>query len=461
MPTPLVDALRSYADREPLRFHMPGHKGRALPLAELKWLTPIDVTELTDTGNLYGPGEPFDAAQALWAERFGFERCQFLTGGSTQGVHTGLALCCKPGDKVLLDRGSHRSAFHAMALLDLRPVWLERPWLAQENLTGPISPGDVERALDRDPEIKTVCITSPTYAGVLSNVAAISRIVRARALRLFVDGAHGAHLPFLGLEPFWGADCVVTSAHKTLPAMGQSALLFANGFAPDRVRELASVFGTSSPSYPMLASLDAARDWMEQWGTHKYERTAVRVAELRQQLPSLRPQHGLSLDPTRLVLKAKDGYALARALEERGVVPEMADRGHVILICTCQDDELAFRVLTQKLEELREQLGGCPPLPPPPLPEMALTPRQALFAPRETVALEQAAGRIAAGHIAPYPPGVPVVAPGERIEKKHLAYLNEIGYNRKSVAVVTFSPEKTVLTGVTKKSASFFQEKRS
>lgn len=440
MPTPLYDALRAYADREPFRFHMPGHKGRSLPLAELKWLAPIDVTELTGTGNLYEPGEPFDAAQALWAERFGFERCQFLTGGSTQGVHTGLALCCAPGDKILLDRGSHRSAFHAMALLDLRPVWLERPWLARENLIGPISPGDVEKALDQNPDIKTVCITSPTYAGVLSNIGAISRIAHAHGARLFVDGAHGAHLPFLGLEPFWGADCVVTSAHKTLPAMGQTALLFANGFQPDRVRELASVFGSSSPSYPMLASLDACRDWMERWGIQKYERAAVRVAELRRRFPSLRPGptcgDGLSLDPTRLVLKARDGHAFAQALEQRGVVPEMADKGHVVFICTCQDDDFAFRVLTRKLEELREQMGDCPPLPPPPLPETVLTPRQALFAPRETVPLEQSAGRIAASSIAPYPPGVPVVAPGERIEKKHLAYLTEIGYNKKDCCVV-------------------------
>ena len=436
MPTPLVDALRSYADREPFRFHMPGHKGRSLPLAELKWLAPLDVTELDGTGNLYEPGEPFDSAQGLWAERFGFERCQFLTGGATQGVHTGLALCCAPGDKILLDRGSHRSAFHALALLDLQPVWLERPWLRGENLIGPISPGDVEKALDRDPEIKTVCITSPTYAGVLSNVAAISRIAHAHGARLFVDGAHGAHLPFLGLEPFWGADCVVTSAHKTLPAMGQTALLFTNGFDPERVRQMASVFGTSSPSYPMLASLDAARDWMEQWGTQKYERAAVRAAELRRQFPCLQPENGLSLDPTRLVLKARDGHALARALEDKGVIPEMSDRGHVILICTCQDDEFVFRVLTKKLEELRELMGDCPPLPPPPLPEPVLTPRQALFAPRETVELAQSAGRIAASSIAPYPPGVPVVAPGERIEKKHLAYLNQIGYNSRSAAVI-------------------------
>lgn len=446
MPTPLVDALRAYAAREPARFHMPGHKGKSLPLAELNALASIDVTELTGTGNLYEPGEPFDAAQALWAERFGFEQCQFLTGGSTQGVHTGLALCCKPGDKILLDRGSHRSAFHAMALLDLEPVWLERPWLERENLTGPVSRPTVERALNRHPDIKMVCITSPTYSGVLSDVAAIAQTAHAHGARLFVDGAHGAHLPFLGLKPFRGADGVVTSAHKTLPALGQTALLFVNGFEPDRVRELASVFGTSSPSYPLMASLDGARDWMERRGIQEYERAAARVADLREKFPSLRPGGppcggptcwgGLSLDPTRLVLKAKDGHALARALEDRGIIPEMADRGHVTFICTCQDGDAGFHRLEQALDELRERMGDCPPLPPPPLPEMALTPRQALFAPRETVELERSAGRIAAGQVAPYPPGVPVIAPGERIEKKHLAYLNEIGYNSHGVAVI-------------------------
>lgn len=429
MPTPLYDALKAYAASSPLRYHMPGHKGKFLPVPELTGLAPLDVTELPLTGNLYAAGPPFDQAQRLWAEIFGFELCQFLTGGSTMGVHTGLALCTRPGDRVLIDRGCHRAVFHALALLDLEPVWLERPWLGGENLAGPIAPGDVEKALDRDPEIKTVCITSPTYLGVLSNIGAISRVVHARGGKLFVDGAHGAHLPFLGLAPFQGADCVVASAHKTLPAMGQSALLFANGFAPDRVRQMASVFGTSSPSYPMMASLDACRDWMEKWGAQEYERAAVRTAELRRRFPSLRPEYGLSLDPTRFVLKVKDGPAFARRMEERGVCPEMEDGGHVVLICTAQDGDEDFLRLERVLEELREQMGDCPPIPAPPLPQRALSPRRALFAPGKVRPLQDCEGEIAASQIAPYPPGVPVVAPGEQITKKELAYLREIGYN--------------------------------
>ena len=429
MPTPLYDALKAYAASSPARFHMPGHKGKFLPVPELMGLAALDVTELPSTGNLYTAGAPFDEAQRLWAEVFGFEFCQFLTGGSTMGIHTGLALCARPGSRVLVDRGCHRAVFHALALLDLEPVYIERPWLADENLAGPIAPQDVEKALDRNPEIKTVCITSPTYLGVLSNIGAISHMVHARGGRLFVDGAHGAHLPFLGLAPFWGADCVVVSAHKTLPAMGQSALLFANGFAPDRVRQLASVFGTSSPSYPMMASLDTCRDWMEKWGIQEYGRTAVRVAELRKKCPSLRPEHGLSLDPCRLTLKVKDGPSFAKRLEERGVSPEMEDGGHVVLICTAQDSGEDFVRLEKILKELQDQTGDCPPIPAPPLPQKRLSPRQALFAPGETRPLKDCEGKISASQIAPYPPGVPVVAPGEQITKKELAYFSQIGYN--------------------------------
>ena len=431
MPTPLYDTLRKYADREPLRFHMPGHKGIIYQPSDLRWMAPIDVTELPETGNLYEAGEPFDSAQALWAELFGFDRCQFLTGGSTMGIHTGLALCARPGEKALMDRSCHRSAFNALALLDLEPVWLERPWLREENVVGPISPGEVEKALEEHPEVKTVCITSPTYAGVLSNIGAISRIVHAHGGKLFVDGAHGAHLPFLGLAPFWGADCVVVSAHKTLPAMGQSALLFASGFDPDLVRRTASVFGTSSPSYPMLASLDVVRDWMIRWGTEKYRQVAVQVAELRQKFPSLtdRPYHGFSLDPTRFVLKVKDGPAFVEKLGKRGYVPEMEDGGHVVFICTCQDTGKVIPYLTKHLEELRDMMGDCPPIPAPPLPQRVLSPRAALFAPSRLLPLELCEGELSACHIAPYPPGVPVVAPGERISKKELAYLEKIGYN--------------------------------
>lgn len=435
--TPLYDAIRAYAARTPARFHMPGHKGSFLPVPELQSMAPLDVTEVGPTGDLFSGGEPFDTAQRLWAERFGMEDCLFLTGGSTLGLHAALALFCRPGDPVLIDRGCHRSVYNALALLELEPVYLPRPWLEREGVAGPISPADVENLLDSHPKIKTVCITSPTYSGVLSDGKEISRILHARGGNLIVDGAHGAHLPFLGVDAFSGCDALICSAHKTLPALGQSALLLTNGVDPRRVRQMTSVFGSSSPSYPMMISLDCARDYLDGKGTEEYRRVARRTAALRAAFPSLQ-EGALRLDPTRLTLTAPDGYALAQALEGENIFPEMADSGHVVLILTAQDSEDDLNRLEEALERHRDLLGASPLLPAPPLPRRACSLRQALFAPVERLPLERCLGRVAAGQLAPYPPGVPVVAPGEVIGEKELAYLREIGYNNSDVPVMCF-----------------------
>lgn len=434
MPTPLYDRIKYFADQAPLRMHMPGHKGKPLPVPELAEMARLDFTELSPTGNLYEAGEPFDTAQQLWAEVFGFDHCQFLTGGSTMGVHTGLTLCCPPGSTVLVDRGCHRSVFHSMALLDLTPIYLPRPWLEEEGVVGPFSPAAVEAALKNHPEIKTVCITSPTYFGLLSDIPAISQIVHRYGAKLMVDGAHGAHLPFLGVQAFAGADAVVVSAHKTLPALGQSALLLTNGFSPEQVRRYATLYGSSSPSYPILISLDAARDYLQGDGGQEYRRVAVRTQQLRARFPSIR---GTDLDPCRLSIKTKDGPALARALEEQGIYAEMEDGGHVVFILTCADSDADLERLARALEDCRSLLGDREdPLPSPPVPAIAVSQRTALFSRTETLPLHQCEGRVAACQLAPYPPGIPVVAPGERISKKELSYFHEIGYNNLSVQVM-------------------------
>ena len=446
--TPLYDALRAFADARPLRMHMPGHKGRPLPAPELAGLSALDFTELPPTGDLFSGGDAIEAAEALWAKAFRMAHCLFLTGGATQGVQAALALACRPGDTVLLDRGSHRSAYNALALLDLRPVYLERPWLPQAGVTGPIDPAAVEAALKTRPDIKTVCITSPTYYGVLSDLPALAAVCRAHGAVLVVDGAHGAHLPFLGNFDLAAADLAVVSAHKTLPAPGQSALLLAGAsprptadalasrcFTQAELRWAASLTGSSSPSYVLMAALDACRAYMEAEGAAAYRRTAEQVAALRCHYPSL-TEGDAPLDPARFVLRCSGGFAAQERMEALGVWPEMADAGHVVFIPTCADGPEQFARLRAALDTLTP--GDCPPFPPPPpLPEAVLTPRQALFSPREHLPLARAEGRVCAQQIAPYPPGVPVVAPGERICKKSIAYLDEIGYNtREDIAVV-------------------------
>lgn len=430
MNTPLLTALRTFADTGPLRLHMPGHHG-SMPLPEWAAAARLDFTELPPTGDLFGGEGPIMEAQKLWAERFGMDECLFLTGGSSQGIHTALTLACSPGDGILVDRGSHRSVYHSMALLDLRPVYLSRPWLG--GVTGPIDPDMVARQLECHPEIKTVCITSPTYYGVLSDLKRISSIVHARGARLVVDGAHGAHLPWLLDDPFEGVDLLVASAHKTLPAPGQTALLFARGFDHRALRRAGSVYGSSSPSYPMMAALDWTRAWMEEEGAARYCQTARLTEGLRQRWPSLRTE-GAVLDPTRFVWRVNGGHEAREALEREGIYPEMSDPGHVVMILTCQDGPAELARLEDGMKKFSTKSGGIvEKLPPPPaVPEVRLTLRQALFAPRETLPLSAAEGRIAASQIAPYPPGIPVLAPGELIQKKYLAYLNKIGYNIES-----------------------------
>ena len=245
---------------------------------------------------------------------------------------------------------------------------------------------------------------------------------------LVVDGAHGAHLPFLGDYGLAAADLLVVSAHKTLPAPGQSALLFSNGaFSHADLRRAGSIYGSSSPSYPMMAALDLCRAHMLEGGGEAYRKTAAEVARLRQLFPAL-TEEDAPLDPARLVVCAPDGYAAQAALEAQNVWPEMADGGHVVFIPTCADGPGDFARLEEALQGVH--LGPCPGCPPPPPPpEMALTPRQALFAHRRTLPLAEAEGLVAACQVAPYPPGVPVIAPGERVDKKSIAYLKQIGYN--------------------------------
>ena len=424
--TPLYDALTAFAARDPLRMHMPGHKGK--PLLGLDNLAAIDFTELPPTGNLFDGGGAIGEAEELWAEVFHMDSCLFLTGGSTQGVLAALTLACNPGDTVLLDRGSHRSAYNALALLDLKPVYLDRPWLDQAGVTGPISPERVEEQLTAHPEIKALCLTSPTYYGVLSDLPALAEVMHRRGGVLVVDGAHGAHLPFLGDYGLNAADLLVVSAHKTLPAPGQTALLFSNGtFSHADLRRAGSIYGSSSPSYAMMAALDLCRAHMLEGGADAYRKTAEEVDRLRNTFPAL-TEEVAPLDPTRLVVCAPDGYAAQDALEGRNVWPEMADGGHVVFIPTCADGRSDFARLEEALRQV--DLGPYPGYPAPPEPpELVLTPRQALFAPRKSLPLEQAEGQVAACQVAPYPPGVPVIAAGERLDKKSIAYLKQIGYN--------------------------------
>ncbi len=438
------DSLVEFAEKKPLRLHMPGHKGRAMAMEEWDALAPLDFTELEPTGNLYGGDDWLEDAQRLWAWDWGMDTAFFCTGGSTQGLFTLFHLFTHPGDTVLVDRVSHKSIHNAMALLDLHPIWLSRPWDEANCTQKAVDPAEVERQLTAHPELRAVVITTPTYYGVLTPLEEIAACCHRHGAKLIVDGAHGAHLPLvlerkhnclLGYNPYACCDGVTISTHKTVAAPGQTAVVLANRVALPEVRRASALTSTTSPSYVMLAALDKLRSWM--W-KHRdaYRRTAAWCSELRRRYPTLR---GEGLDPCRLVFQVEDGEKLSKRLQAMGIYPELEDRHHVVAILTAAEEEEDLHRLCRALNfyGYLDQAPYAAHLAPPPLPERAMEPRDARFAPCGKCHLERAVGKTAAEVIAPYPPGVPVVAPGEVISEKILAYLYQLCYDKSSVVLVT------------------------
>lgn len=412
---------------------MPGHKGK--PLVFRENIETLDFTEIEGTGNLYEQGEPFDQGQALWAEKFGFDNAQLLTGGSTQGVYTALSLALSEGDRVLLDRNCHRSAFHILGLLGCDPIYLQRKWVDRWQIADRVEPEQVEDLLNKHPDIKTICITSPTYYGVLSDIQAISEVCHAHNAVLVVDGAHGAHLPWLGIDHYRGADAVAISAHKTLATLGQSAVLLTNNYPKNEVAYKASLFGTSSPSYPILISLDLARDHLDREGGEHYRKVAARVNTMRNIFPSIKGEH---IDQTRLTLLHPQAKEVASQLEQQGIFLEMSTQCHLVAIFTNADTMEDFDRFEQAITpffqgEMRE-LGDY--APPTRLPEQILSIRNGILSNKITVGLQNTLGKTAAVPLAPYPPGVPVVAVGEKITQTELDYFSKIGYTNTAVQVV-------------------------
>lgn len=435
MNTPLFDAIRGLADASSTRFHIPGHKGKNLfPNTDF---FALDFTEITPTGNLYEGGEPFQQAQQLWADTFEMEHAQFLTGGSTQGVYSGLTLCTQKGDHILLDRGSHRSAYHISALRGLTPHYLQRTWLENYQVTSVVDPHHVKQQLEKHPNIKAVFITSPTYYGFISDIPTIAEICHQHGAKLVVDAAHAPHFPWLQGADFGKADVVTVSAHKTLPALGQGAVLLTSGFPPREVGEVAALYGTSSPSYPILCSIDYARGWMDEIGGGKYNEILENVEELRKNLPTIPSNQ--PIDPLRLTILTPNAKKLAQMLEEQGIYFEMGTSCHLVAVVTGLDDPQTLTNLQETLAPFCSTATTLPDLAPPTtLPTVAISLEHAFYAPKKFQPLHQSVGEIAASNVAPYPPGVPVVAMGERISQEIVDYLEKIGYNtQQEVAVVT------------------------
>lgn len=443
METPLFDALTAYASSSPLRLHMPGHKGVLPGVFEAP--AALDVTELPPTGNLYTGEGPISPAEDLCARAAGASDALFFSCGSTQGIFTMLAAAVGMGGTLILDRGSHKSVYHGMGLLNITPVYLTPPLLPGPGLPAPITPALLEPVLRANPRARAVFLTNPTYYGLRTEIAPLADLCHDFGVFLLVDEAHGAHFPFVGEKSAasLGADLSVASAHKTWPALGSSAILYRNkrfDISKQELKTRSAIFATTSPSFPILASIDYARGLLEGEYGAKYRKTAEYTARLRDAINENTPFHalcpgdGLLLDPCRLTVDTLhgglSGFEADKLLQAQNIYMEMADERYIVAILTCCDGPAEFSRLYGALRALPS--GGKEPdapLPPLPEPKLRCSIRQGLFGPKKHVSLRDAADEICGEIVAPYPPGIPVLAPGEEITEKHIAYLQKKSYN--------------------------------
>jgi arginine decarboxylase len=465
--TPLLDALRVSAQTPNAPFYAPGHKrgqGVSDRLADLfgSQVFQADLPELPELDNLFAPQGAIQQAQELAAEMFGADRTWFLVNGSTCGVIAAILATCAPGDKIVLPRNVHQSAISGLILAGAIPVFLNPEYDRTLDIAHSITPDSVAAALAQHPDAKAVMLVYPTYYGICGHLEAIAQIVHQHHIPLLVDEAHAPHFAFHPDLPTpalaAGADLSVQSTHKVLSAMTQAAMLHTQGHRVDcdRLTQALALLQSTSPSYLLLASLDAVRHQMATQGMELMQQTLKRADWARSQinqipgLSTLNPEQAgspgfFALDRTRLTVTVADlgidGFTADEILHHQfDVTAELPSLQHLTFIIslgnTDKDVEQlvqAFRGLakiqgTTETQRRREnsKLKTQPDDTRHPTPNTPLSPRDAFFAATELLPIEQAVSRISAELVCPYPPGIPILMPGEAIAPEALAYLQQV-----------------------------------
>jgi arginine decarboxylase len=439
---PLVEALQEYVRRRPAIFHVPGHKqGRGAPRALRRLLGrapfQIDLTEAPGLDDLHAPEGVIAQAEKLAAEAFGAGASYFLVGGSTAGLHGLILAACHPGGKVLLPRHVHRSVVGALILAGVRPIWLQPDYAEGDDFAWGLATHTLQEALQRHSDADLLVLTHPTYHGIASPLAEQVALAHAAGLTVITDEAHGAHYAFAPAMPSpalaAAADGTVQSLHKTGGSLTQSSICHraAGGRLEERrLREMLRLVQSTSPSYLLMASLDAARRQLALHGRQMWERAvAVAAAAKRAAGDLLRtPPPPYTADPTRLLFDLRatgiSGLQAAHLLWEEGFAVESAGSGHLLALVTPGDGRRPVLQLAAAVRALGGSAGRSVRLGPPPVTDAPLPPREAYLGPKESVLLNRSRGRIAAELIAPYPPGIAVLVPGERVTAEVVDYLS-------------------------------------
>jgi arginine decarboxylase len=455
---PLFDALRLFVERDQAPFYSPGHKGgRTLDPWFRDHIAALDLNNLPDTDTLHCPEGPILEAERLIADAWGVGQSFMLVQGSTSGNIAMALSALRPDEPVLVQRNAHKSVLAGLVQVGARPVWLDPLWDNRFGIAHGLEAAVVERAFDES-GAKALWVLHPTYFGATADIVALAALCRRFDARLLVDGAHSPHFTFHPDLPTpaesVGATATVQSIHKVLSGLSQAAVLHIDPEALDSgtVRRALQLIQTTSPHFAIMSSIDLARRQMVMNGHAMLDRTLERARRTATRLAAvpglkvLRSEHltgagtGLhQLDETKLLIGTGGLAADARDIVARlnrlhGVQPELSGAGHVLCITTIGNSDTDMERLVAGFAEVAGHVGRRRATREPELIadlltlrlETVLTPREAFFAVDEAVPLSRAKGRIAAEAITPYPPGIPMVMPGERLTREVIRLLRAV-----------------------------------
>ena len=463
---PLLDAYLSYFETERTAFTIPGHKQKAHRLDE-----GLGAVVDTDTP-LYGGLDEIKLtegtlkkAEALAASLWGADYARFSTGGSTHANQAIILALGKPGDKVALTRTAHRSVLSALVLTGLEPIWLTPEIDGATGVPTGIPVSELERVLDQKPI--ALLLTEPGYLGTISELSALIKRAHENSIPVIIDAAWGAHFGFNSQLPQHvlqlGADALITSVHKALPGYSASALLLAQGtlLNLDRIEQSFETTHTTSPAGAPLASIDGCRALLQTRGDELTGQLLSHVAAFKEAVQAnfdstifLNPANFPTgrFDPVKIVLRANilgvSGVDVERELQKVNIRVEMADQDAIVFLATLADNAEDFKILENALVRILKALQGPARTTQTSLswsvvPTVAMSIRDAYFADTEFVSAKDAVGRISADLIAPYPPGVAVVAPGELLTAQ---IVDGLATTQKAGVRIAYASDPTLAT---------------
>lgn len=442
----ILDKLLEIQEKNAYPLHMPGHK-RNMDFMPYDFRT-MDITETGEVDNLHNPKEIIAESQKAMAELLGADESFYLVNGGSSGTIASILGCCNPGDNVLVASNCHKSIYNALVLSGVNPVYIS-PQMTEESLCGGISIRDMFRAFD-DYDIKAMIITSPTYEGFTCNINTIADIVHKHNSILIVDECHGAHFIFSDKFPHTaisdGADVVINSWHKTLPSLNQAAVLSIKSDRVNKVRikEAVSMMNTTSPSYPILASIDYARHiltadknlfttYLETLIEARNELAHCKVLKLVND--SIKGENDIfDLDISKFTIMVRTemtGKELSDILLEKyNIQIEMAGPHHIIAMTSVADDPRGIKKFVKAIRDIDKKIERKYieklPFTMASVHKPDMLPRDVYYAEKETISLDNAVGRIPANIIMPYPPGIPIVTLGDRLTTEHIEQINSL-----------------------------------